>query len=111
MIGAAVAFVEGRLGWSARAEKMADRAAIIGLVVALLVGSIVFVAKVGDPIHWISQKASQFQAGEASQPVGRNSRFTFNARTGRGELWRIALVDFGITRCSATAPAATDTRT
>ena len=95
VIGAAVALVEGRLPSSPRAGKIADRAAIIGLVVALLGGSIAFVATVGDPIHWVSQKASQFQAGEASQPVGRNSRFTFNARTGRGELWRIALVDFG----------------
>ncbi len=95
VIGAAVALVEGRLPSSPRAGRIADRAAIIGLVVALLGGSIAFVATVGDPIHWISQKASQFQAGEASQPIGRNSRFTFSARTGRGELWRIALVDFG----------------
>ncbi len=94
VIGAAGALVERRLPSSPRAGRIANRAAIIGLVIVLLGGSIAFVAAVGDPIHWVSQKASQFQAGEATRPIGRNSRFTFNARTGRGELWRIALVDF-----------------
>jgi O-Antigen ligase len=94
-IGAAAALLERRLPISDRGGRITDRAALVGVVVALIGGSIAFVAIVGDPVHWISEKASQFQAGEATQPIGKSSRFTFNARTGRGELWRVALVDFG----------------
>ena len=95
VIGAAAALLERRLPISDRGGRIADRAALAGVVVALIGGSIAFVAIVGDPVHWVSEKASQFQAGEATQPIGKSSRFTFNARTGRGELWRVALVDFG----------------
>ncbi|MGH2966924.1 MAG: O-antigen ligase family protein [Solirubrobacterales bacterium] len=93
-IGAAAALVEARLPASARAGRIADRVAIGGLVAIVLGGSIAFVAVVGDPLDWLGQKASEFQAGESSHPIGKESRFTLNARTGRGELWRIALLDF-----------------
>ena len=93
-IGAAAALLEARLPTSPRAGRIADRLAIGGLVAIVLGGSVAFVAVVGDPLDWVGQKASEFRAGEASHPVGKESRFTLNARTGRGELWRIALLDF-----------------
>ena len=93
-IGVAASLLEARLPASARAGRIADRVAIAGLVAIILGGSVAFVAVVGDPLDWLGQKASEFQAGESSKPVGKESRFTLNARTGRGELWRIALLDF-----------------
>jgi hypothetical protein len=93
-IGAAAALLEARLPASPRAGRIADRVAIGGLVAIVLGGSIAFVAVVGNPLDWVGQKASEFRAGESSHPIGKESRFTLNARTGRGELWRIALLDF-----------------
>lgn len=93
-VGAALALVEARLPASPRTGRIADRIAIAGLVAVVLGGSVAFVAAVGDPLDWLGQRASEFRAGESSQPIGRTSRFTLNARTGRGELWRIALLDF-----------------
>jgi O-Antigen ligase len=93
-IGIVVALVEARLPTSPRAGRIADRIAIVAVIAAAIGGSIAFVATVGDPLDWLGQKASEFRAGEASHPIGKNSRFTLNARTGRGELWRIALLDF-----------------
>jgi hypothetical protein len=93
-IGAALALLEARLPASARAERIADRVALAALVAAVLGGSVAFAVAVGDPLDWLGQRASEFRAGEASQPIGKESRFTLNARTGRGELWRIALLDF-----------------
>ena len=94
VIGATSALVEARIPTSPRAGRVADRIAISGLVAAVLAGSIAFVLKVGDPLDWLGQKASEFRAGESTRPIGKASRFTLNARTGRGELWRIALLDF-----------------
>ncbi|HEY7151690.1 MAG TPA: O-antigen ligase family protein [Solirubrobacterales bacterium] len=93
-LGAVAALAEARLPTSARVGRIADRAAIGAVVAVVLGGSMAFVAVVGDPLDWVGQKASEFQAGESSRPVGKESRFTLNARTGRGELWRIALLDF-----------------
>ena len=93
-IGAAFALLETRLPASPRAGRVADRVALAGLVAVVLGGSVAFVAAVGDPLDWLGQRASEFRAGEASRPIGKQSRFTLNARTGRGELWRIALLDF-----------------
>jgi hypothetical protein len=93
-VGVAASLLEARLPTSSRAGRIADRVAIGGLVAIVLGGSIAFIAVVGDPLDWLGQKASEFRAGESSHPVGKESRFTLNARTGRGELWRIALLDF-----------------
>ncbi len=93
-VGAALALLEARIPASPRAGGIADRVALAGLVAVVLAGSVAFVATVGDPLDWLGQRASEFRAGEASQPIGKKSRFTLNARTGRGELWRIALLDF-----------------
>src|SRR5262249_3992018 len=93
-IGIAASLLEARLPASARAGQIADRVAVGALVAFVLGGSVAFVAVVGNPLDWLGQKASEFRAGESSQPVGKESRFTLNARTGRGELWRIALLDF-----------------
>jgi O-Antigen ligase len=94
LVGAVAALSEARLPSSPRAGRIADRVAVGGLVALVLGGSIAFVAIVGNPLDWIGQKASEFRAGESSRPIGKESRFTLNARTGRGELWRIALLDF-----------------
>jgi hypothetical protein len=94
VIAAAAAMLEARLPASARAGRVADRIALAGLVTIALGGSVAFVAAVGDPLDWLGERASEFRAGESSQPIGKASRFTLNARTGRGELWRIALLDF-----------------
>jgi O-Antigen ligase len=94
VIGAGAALCEARLPTSPRAGRIADRVAIGGLVALVLGGSIAFVAIVGNPLDWLGQKASEFRAGESSHPIGKENRFTLSARTGRGELWRIALLDF-----------------
>jgi hypothetical protein len=93
-VGAGAATVEARLPSSRRASRIADRIAIGGVCAVVLGGSIAFVSAVGDPLDWLGQRAAEFRAGESSKPIGRESRFTLNARTGRGELWRIALLDF-----------------
>jgi O-Antigen ligase len=94
IVGGALAWLEARLPASAQSGKVADRIALGGLVAIVLGGSVAFVAVVGDPLDWLGQRASEFRAGESSRPIGKASRFTLNARTGRGELWRIALLDF-----------------
>lgn len=92
VVGAAAALLERRLPTSPRRAVIANRVVAAGLVTAVLGGSIAFVAVVGNPIDWIGQRVSQFRSGQEPSATGK-TRFSFNAGTGRGDLWRVALLD------------------
>ena len=63
-----------------------------GIVVAavVLVAGIAFVAKVGDPVNWASERAEDFCKGEADLSQETN-RLTFQTGSNRCEIWRVAL--------------------
>jgi hypothetical protein len=93
-IGALAVLVGRAIPASPRRVEIADRAALAGLVAAVLAGSIAFVAAVGNPVDWIDKRVSQFESGREPDLGGQANRFsTFNTETQRPEIWRVALLD------------------
>jgi hypothetical protein len=93
-IGTVAALVGKRVPASQRRVEIADRATLVGLVAAVLAGSIAFVVVAGNPIHWIDKRVSQLSSGHNADLAGQSSRFaTLNASTQRPGLWRVALLD------------------
>jgi hypothetical protein len=93
-IGVVATLLGRRLSVSPRRVEIADRAALAGLVAAVLAGSIVFVAAVGDPVDWIDKRVSQLGSGREPNLRGQSSRFAaVNAETQRPGIWRVALID------------------
>ena len=93
-IGALAVLVGRAVPASPRRVEIADRAALAGLVAAILAGSIAFVAAVGNPVDWIDKRVSQFGSGREPDLGGQSNRFsTLNTETQRPEIWRVALLD------------------
>jgi tetratricopeptide (TPR) repeat protein len=93
-IGVAAALLGRALPASARRAEIANRAALAGLLAAVLAGSATFVAAVGDPVDWIDKRISQLGSGHEPKLSGQSSRFSaLNAATQRPEIWRVALLD------------------
>ncbi|MEK6326254.1 MAG: O-antigen ligase family protein [Actinomycetota bacterium] len=93
-IGAVAALAGRGIPASARRVEIANRAALAGLVAAVLAGSIAFVAAAGDPLDWIDKRVSQLTSGEDANLSDQSSRFSsLNAGTRRGAIWRVALLD------------------
>jgi tetratricopeptide (TPR) repeat protein len=93
-IGTVAALVGKRVPTSHRRVEIADRATLVGLVAAVLAGSIAFVVVAGNPIHWIDKRVSQLSSGRNADLAGQSSRFaTLNASTQRPGVWRVALLD------------------
>jgi O-Antigen ligase len=95
VLGAATALLGRRLPASPRRIAIANRAALMGIVLAVLGGSIAFAAAAGNPLDWLGQRVGQFQSGKEAHLTGQATRFSLNAATTRGELWRVALLDAG----------------
>ena len=94
VIGAATALLGKTLPASARRGEIANRAAFVGLLAAVLIGSATFVAAVGNPVHWIDKRVSQLSSGHEPNLTGESSRLSsLNATTQRPEIWRVALTD------------------
>jgi hypothetical protein len=94
-LGAATALAGRRIPASPRRVAIANHAALAGIVLAVLGGSIVFAAVVGNPLDWLGQRIGQFRSGKEAHLTGQATRFSLNAATTRGELWRVALLDAG----------------
>jgi hypothetical protein len=93
-IGAAAALLGKAVPASRRRVEIANRAALAGLVAAVLGGSIAFVAVVGSPIDWIDKRVSQLGSGQDASLSGQSNRFSsLNAATRRPAIWRVALID------------------
>ncbi len=93
-IGAVAALLGRRLPASPRRAETANRAALAGLVAAVLAGAIVFVAAVGNPVDWIDKRVSQLGSGRDANLTAQPNRFSsLNAATQRPAIWRVALDD------------------
>jgi hypothetical protein len=93
-IGAAAALLGRGIPASARRVEIANRAALAGLVVAVLAGSVAFVEAVGDPVDWIDKRVTQLGSGQNANLTGQSNRFSsLNAATRRPAMWRVALLD------------------
>jgi O-Antigen ligase len=93
-IGAAAALLGRRVPGSPRRVEIANRAALAGLVAAVLAGSTAFVAAVGSPVDWIDKRVSQLGSGRDAELGGQSNRFSsLNAATRRPAIWRVALLD------------------
>lgn len=86
-ISAAIALVAIRfdplIRWSRRDEN-------IFLVSGVAVLAIAFVATVGNPVSFASDRVDEFLGGEADLSES-SSRLTFDAGSNRSEIWRVAL--------------------
>jgi len=93
-VGAAAALLGRSVPASPRRVEIANRAALAGLVAAVLAGSIVFVAAVGSPVDWIDKRVTQLGSGQDASLGGQSSRFSsLNAASRRPAIWRVALLD------------------
>jgi tetratricopeptide (TPR) repeat protein len=92
-IGALGALLGRFVPASPRRATLSNRAVSLALVLFVVGGSIVFVERAGDPLDWLGQRVSQFRSGRTPSAAGHATRFSLDAGTSRGELWRVALLD------------------
>ena len=71
----------------------ANRLVALGLAALALLGAVAFVAKVGNPVSWVDERIEEFKTAGSPDLSSESSRFTFNAGSGRYDLWRVALDD------------------
>jgi O-antigen ligase len=90
-LGVAGARLESRLPGLRSHSRESNRAVGLGLAGTAIVLVIAFVATVGDPVHWLGDRADEFKAGGTPDLSDHSSRFTFNAGSDRYDIWRVAL--------------------
>lgn len=86
-IAAVICLVAIRFDPFVRFGRRVENRILIGGAVILALG---FVAIAGNPVTWVSDRASEFSEGEADLTES-SSRLTFNAGSNRSEIWRVAL--------------------
>jgi hypothetical protein len=90
-LGAAAARFERRIPGHGSHTRDSNRKVGVALAGTALVLVIAFVAAVGDPVHWLGDRADEFKAGGTPDLSDHSSRFTFNAGSDRYDIWRVAL--------------------
>ena len=90
-LGAIVARNEARIPGVGSDSRDSNRRVALGLAAAGGVLAIAFLAAVGDPVHWLGDRADEFRSGGTPDLSGHSSRFTFNAGSDRYDIWRVAL--------------------
>jgi hypothetical protein len=90
-LGALCARFEDRIPGVGSHSPDTNRVVGLGLAGAAIVLAIAFVAAVGDPVHWVGDRADEFRAGGDPDLSDHSSRFTFNAGSDRYDIWRVAL--------------------
>lgn len=95
VIGAVAARAETRLPRLDADPRAANRRVAIGMAVLAVVAVAGFIAAVGDPVHWLGDRADEFRSAGTPDLSENSSRFTFNAGSDRYDAWRVALNDAG----------------
>src|SRR5688500_565427 len=90
-IGAVCARNEQRLPGLGHHSRTANRAVGRALAATVVVLVIAFLAAVGDPVHWLGDRADEFRQGGTPDLSDHSSRFTFNAGSDRYDIWRVAI--------------------
>ncbi len=90
-LGAVAAKFEDRIPGLRSHTPDSNRRVGLGLAAAAAVLAVTFVAAVGDPVHWLGDRADEFRKGGTPDLSGHSSRFTFNAGSDRYDIWRVAL--------------------
>jgi hypothetical protein len=89
-VGAVAAWVDDRVSASrARIDRLnrLATAAVVGTIVA----GIGFAFAAGDPLEFVGQRVEEFKTQGTPDRGEANTRFTVNAGSERGDLWRVAL--------------------
>ncbi len=94
-LGAVAARNEDRLPGLRSHSRDSNRRVALGLAVAGGVLAVAFLAAVGDPVHWLGDRADEFREGGSPDLSGHSSRFTFNAGSDRYDIWRVAVGEVG----------------
>jgi O-antigen ligase len=90
-LGAVCTRSEARIPGLGSHSRDANRGVGRALAATAIVLVIAFVAAVGDPVHWVGDRAEEFRAGGSPDLSDHSSRFTFNAGSDRYDIWRVAL--------------------
>ncbi|HEY8001053.1 MAG TPA: O-antigen ligase family protein [Solirubrobacterales bacterium] len=94
-LGMLAARHERRLPGLGSDSSAGNRRVAYGMIVGALVLAIGFVVAVGDPVHWLSERADEFRNAGSPDLSDQSSRFSFNAGSDRYDAWRVALSDAG----------------
>ncbi len=90
-LGAVCARFEDRIPGLGSHTGDSNRRVAVALAATVAVLAVGFVAAVGDPVHWLGDRADEFREGGSPDLSGESSRFTFNAGSDRYDIWRVAL--------------------
>lgn len=91
LLGAAGAWFERRRPTLGLAARTSNRLVAATLAALLALGAIVFVAKVGDPVSWLDDRAEEFRSAGTPSFSGESSRFVPSIGSNRYDLWRVAV--------------------
>ena len=72
-----------------------NRAVAYGLAVLAVVGAVGFVAAVGNPGQWFSDRYDEFKHAGSPDLSDQSSRFVVNLGSNRYDTWRVALHELG----------------
>jgi tetratricopeptide (TPR) repeat protein len=95
VLGALAVRYETRIPGLGSRGNGANATVLYALVGVIALATLAFVVAVGDPIEWMSDRATEFKQGGSPDLSEEASRFTFNAGSDRYDLWRVALDDLG----------------
>jgi len=95
VLGAIAAHADRRLPRGEADPRAANRRIAIGLAALGVIAVVGFIAAVGDPVHWLGDRADEFRSAGTPDLSENSSRFTFNAGSDRYDAWRVALDDAG----------------
>jgi len=94
-VGAIAARLDDRVSDSRERLARLNRIATVGVIAAVAGAIAAFSLAVGDPLEFVGQRVEEFETQGSPNRAEADSRFTLNAGSERGDLWRVALLRAG----------------
>jgi hypothetical protein len=90
--GAAAGYLERRVSVPEPVGRRTGQAMLAAVVLAAVVGLVVFTVRVDSPIGWVGDRWAEFKGG--ADPSGHGARFTQGLGSNRFDFWRVGWEDF-----------------
>ena len=90
--GALIALADRRLHISEGVVRVASRATAAAVAVVALIGVVLALISIGNPISWAGDRWDEFKSSAA--PAEQSSRFTSVVGSNRYDFWRVAFDEF-----------------
>ena len=94
VVGCAIGFADRRVELSERTAQVGTRVVVGAAGVVALVGAVVAIAVIGNPVTWASDRWHDFKSGKFEYQVGGGSRLGGSLGSNRYDFWRVSADEF-----------------